>query len=98
MARPRVETLRRRVRLLTGFVILGLALSGATALPLSWELDVLASAMKGGDQAISPGPSQFHEWIFTVRDALHETGERHPFLFYGTHWLAFGHFVIAITF
>jgi hypothetical protein len=32
------------------------------------------------------------------RDALHETSLEHPFLFYCTDWLAFGHFVIAIAF
>ena len=38
------------------------------------------------------------DWLFKVRDALGDTETRHPFLFYGTDWLAFGHFVIAIAF
>jgi hypothetical protein len=33
-----------------------------------------------------------------VRTALQENSRAHPFLFYGTDWLAFGHFVIAIAF
>ena len=31
-------------------------------------------------------------------DALTQTQLQHPLLFYGTDWLAFGHFVIAIAF
>src|SRR6185369_17425051 len=30
--------------------------------------------------------------------ALHETDVKYPFMSYGTDWLAFGHFVIAIAF
>ena len=33
-----------------------------------------------------------------VRDALAQVQSQYPFLFYGTDWLAFGHFVIAIAF
>jgi hypothetical protein len=33
-----------------------------------------------------------------VYTGLMETSSRYPFLFYGTDWLAFGHFVIAISF
>ena len=37
-------------------------------------------------------------WLFKVRDALMNVESQYPFLFYGTDWLAFGHFVIAIVF
>jgi hypothetical protein len=37
-------------------------------------------------------------WLLKVRGALVETNTKHPFLAYGTDWLAFGHFVIAIAF
>jgi hypothetical protein len=37
-------------------------------------------------------------WFLRIRDALAQTQAQHPFLFYGTDWLAFGHFVIAIVF
>jgi hypothetical protein len=33
-----------------------------------------------------------------VQNALNDIATNHPFLFYGTDWLAFGHFVIAIAF
>ena len=32
-----------------------------------------------------------------VRDALNDTYSRYPFIAYGTDWLAFGHFVIALA-
>jgi hypothetical protein len=37
-------------------------------------------------------------WLTTLRDGIHVASERAPFLFYGTDWLAFGHFVIALAF
>ena len=37
-------------------------------------------------------------WLVKVQTALQETGNKYPSLFYGTDWLAFGHFVIAIAF
>ncbi|HON08072.1 MAG TPA: hypothetical protein PLW02_08245, partial [Verrucomicrobiota bacterium] len=33
-----------------------------------------------------------------VRDALIETNAKYPFIAYGTDWLAFAHFVIAVAF
>src|SRR5579871_5083209 len=38
------------------------------------------------------------QWILRVRDALNTTYSAYPFMAYGTDWLAFGHFVIAIAF
>jgi hypothetical protein len=84
--------LRRRIRALTWFFIAGLVLSGATAIPLKWELDLLAN-LPGAH-----GNSPMAEWISNVRSALTQTSAQFPFLFYGTDWLAFGHFAIAIAF
>jgi hypothetical protein len=53
---------------------------------------ILGPGSLGPDYA-SPG------WVLTrVQRALEETGEKAPFLFYGTDWLAFGHFMIALAF
>lgn len=89
----RDQILLRRIRQLTWLFIIGLVLSGATAIPLPSELDLLANnaIFRDGSGSIAP-------WILSVRDAVSDTGIRHPFLFYGTDWLAFGHFVIAIAF
>jgi hypothetical protein len=88
----REQTLRK-IRLLTWLFIAGLLLSGATAIPLHSELDAAARFLGGGAHA-----SGFTLWILKVRDALHTTYSAYPFMAYGTDWLAFGHFVIAIAF
>lgn len=79
------QVLRRRIKLLTSFFILGLFLSGATAIPLQIETGSLVRYLNT-------------EWLERVHDALVQTQSQYPFLFYGTDWLAFGHFVIAIAF
>ena len=72
-------------RVLIILVIVGLVVSGATAIPLETELRLLARWI---DQP----------WIIKVRDGLIDTYARYPFIGYGTDWLAFGHFAIAIAF
>jgi hypothetical protein len=74
-----------RIRLLLLFVIVGLVLSGATAIPLETELKLLGRWID-------------HPWIIKVRDGLADAYAKYPFIGYGTDWLAFGHFVIAIAF
>jgi hypothetical protein len=86
--------LRRRIKALTWLFIVGLVFAGATAIPLKWELDLLASLSRAGPSSTSP----LAEWIRHVQTALNQTAAQFPFLFYGTDWLAFGHFVIAIAF
>jgi hypothetical protein len=65
--------------------MLGLFLSGATAIPLQIETDWLTRFSNT-------------QWLVSVHTALAQTQSQYPFLFYGTDWLAFGHFVIAIAF
>jgi hypothetical protein len=91
------DSLRRRIRLLTWFFILGLVVSGITAIPLEKEVRGIISFLGLQEPGSPPGPG-LAQWLFAVRDALDDTHARHPFLFYGTDWLAFGHFVIAIAF
>jgi hypothetical protein len=89
----REHNLRFRIKLLTWFFIIGLLLSGVTAIPLQGELNTLVNCF--GTKSES---SEMAQWLLRVRDALAQTQAQHPFLFYGTDWLAFGHFVIAIVF
>jgi hypothetical protein len=78
------------IRLFTFLFIIGLFVSGVTAIPLLLETSWLANLMDG--------KSAIGEWLTRVHEALEQTQAHYPFLFYGTDWLAFGHFVIAIAF
>ena len=84
----RERVLRRRIKSLTGLFIVGLVASGVTAIPLPGELNLLVNLL---------GPAA-GQWLMRVQGALTQTQEQYPCLFYGTDWLAFGHFVIAIAF
>src|SRR5580693_1408947 len=92
----REQILRRRVRILSWVFIAGLVISGATAIPLQWELDTIARMLGAGDGAYAT--SGVAAWILTVRRGLHATYAAYPWVAYGTDWLAFGHFVIAVAF
>lgn len=88
--------LMQRIRLLLLIFIAGLLLSGATAIPLETELKLLdrVIATVEGDS----GQSGVKWWVSKVREGLVETNAKYPFIAYGTDWLAFAHFVIAIAF
>ena len=79
-------------------MILGLVFSGVTALPLQTELDLMGRWLGAENFTAEQATSGFVKWIFIVRDGLHATNAKFPFLAYGTDWLAFAHIVIAIAF
>ena len=85
----RETILRRRIRWLTWLFIFGLFFSGATAIPLRLEVDQIVRAL---------GLTDATGWLGKIQTALTDTEARYPYLFYGTDWLAFGHFVIALVF
>ena len=95
------QRLLLRVRALAWFFIVGLVLSGVTALPLVSEVDWLVQ-FTGADrfaqrQSGTSAPA-WAEWLLQVRAALRTVDQSFPFLAYGTDWLAFGHFIIALAF
>ena len=91
----REATLRRRIRLLVWFFIVGLVISGLTAIPLQWELNLGAQLLGGDEAAVTSG---LVRWVVLVRDGLNDTYAKYPFIAYGTDWLAFGHLMIAVVF
>jgi len=88
----------RRIRYLTCLLIVGLVASGATAIPLQWELETTARILGVAESASGQTPSALAKWILKVRDAVRDTDAKYPLISYGTDWLAFGHFAIAIAF
>lgn len=89
------HAIRRQIRFLLLVFVTCLVFSGATAIPLETELRLLVQ-FAGVDSNAEHGG--FVGWLLKVRDALVATNTNYPFIAYGTDWLAFAHFVIAIAF
>jgi hypothetical protein len=78
------------IRILLWVFIFGVVISGMTAIPLETELGILTQWSGSASGTV--------KWFLKIRDALVETNAKYPFIAYGTDWLAFAHFVIAIAF
>jgi len=89
--------LTRRIRILLGLFVVGLVLSGLTALPIRAEADFLQRTVGKGSPT-EPWWPWMARWISFVHRGVTEASDLYPFLFYGTDWLAFAHLVIAIAF
>jgi hypothetical protein len=72
-----VERSHRRIRLWLFVFIVGLVLSGLTAIPLQSELDLLGWLMGLEDKANVEGSSMM-TWIAKVRHGLRETNLHFP--------------------
>ena len=80
-----------KIRLLILFFMIALILSGLTAMPIETELHWLMD--------LKPMfPEKLGDWIQLCYTALVNTNQNYPFLAYGYDWLAFAHFVIALSF
>lgn len=90
--------LLRRYRMVLGAFAIALVLSGATAFPLRWELDLLTRLLGVAPNAQPERLSGLVEWLVRVRNALRATDLKYPFLAYGYDWLAFAHLVIALAY
>ena len=87
--------LRRRIRVLLGMFVVGLVLSGSTAVPIQAEPDFLHGMFGEAEGSWCP---RVAGWISFVHQGVTEASDRYPFMFCGTDWLAFGHIVIAVAF
>ena len=94
MRRKSERRLLARIRILVGIVILGLLASGMSALPLLAESGTVAQFLRRSGQLPMAAA-----WMREIHGGgLEATYAAYPFIGYGTDWLAFGHFVIAIFF
>lgn len=94
---PKSDLLHIRIRALCLFFMGALTLSGLTALPLSYELDYL-NRLAGPHSIFARLFPNVTGWIGLVHDGLKYSWSHYPFLAYGTDWLAFAHFAIALAF
>ena len=87
-----------RYRIALVLFLIGLVLSGLTALPLLVEIRVLSSWLGVTDPAYYAAYHGLTHWIAFVHFGLVETYAKFPFFGYGTDWLAFGHLASAAFF
>ena len=87
-----------RIRIWTAVFIAGLVLSGATAIPIGTELNLAPQLFRPTSLTPGDAPSTPAEWLGRVREGVQTTYARYPFIAYGTDWLVFGHFAIAVLF
>ena len=89
--------IEKRIKLLLWFFISCLLLSGLTAFPLVYEINMLLNIV-GPETQLGRSWPAMAEWISFVNSGIIATNKHYPFIFYGTDWLAFAHIVIAIAF
>ena len=92
------RALRARIRVWLVVFVVCLVLSGITAFPLVTELRLLDSALTSWAAPVAELLPGLAEWIARVRAGLEAADAQHPFVLYGTDWLAFAHLVIAVAF
>jgi hypothetical protein len=87
------QKIARRVKLLLTLFIAGLVVSGLSAIPIEWQLDILLEFLEERSFA-----AELVNWLKLAKDGVTKTNDHYPFIAYGTDWLAFAHFMIAIVF
>lgn len=87
-----------RYRMVLGFFILALVVSGVTAFPLLGEMRVLVDWLGLRNPEHMQVLGGAGQWILTIEQGLRETYAVYPWVAYGTDWLAFAHIIIAVFF
>lgn len=82
------------IRILTGFFILALIVSGSTAFPLETELSIICGMLEGSTGVLG----ELYSWFSRIYEGVSYTNAHYPFIMYGCDWLAFAHIMIAIAF
>jgi hypothetical protein len=93
MQTQEIPSAEKKLRKYLWVFIIGLFLSGLSAIPLLWGVDVLVESL---DEIEAHGT--IFSFVSEVRQALLYNDEHYPFLAYGTDWLAFAHFLFALLF
>jgi hypothetical protein len=88
----------RGIRILVGVFVIGLILSGVTAFPLGVEARAADRILHGVGWPLARHLPFLTSWMEQVSTGLSDACTRHPFIAYGTDWLAFGHLAVAVVF
>jgi hypothetical protein len=83
----------KKIRRIIIFFMVALAISGITAFPIQWGLEILTAFINW-----LPFNNDLFDWIRTVQNGIVQSYEIAPYIAYGTDWLAFSHIVIATVF
>ncbi len=97
VVKERDVVLLRRVRLGLGLFMVGLLLSGLTALPLVTELKWVNGVFGEGTAVGRVWPAM-GEWVTRVYEGIVQVDINYPFMLYGTDWLAFAHIMLTVLF
>ena len=89
--------LERKINIWLYIFIVGLFISGVTAIPLEWEMGLVNNYFGLGTSIDGMFP-KLSFWVDKIFEGLSETYSKYPFIAYGTDWLAFAHIVLAILF
>lgn len=85
--------LLKSIRLWISIFMIGLMISGITAFPLEWELEMANALMNELHWS-----NNLSKWIGHIYNGVKNTNQKYPFMAYGTDWLAFAHLIIAVAF
>lgn len=94
----KIPSTKAQYRIVLGFFIVALVISGLTAFPLLTELEILARVLGVPADAQAETLTGLQHWIAVVRNGLRDIYGEYPWIAYGTDWLAFGHLTIAMFF
>jgi len=87
----------KRIRVFIVLFMVGLTLSGLTAIPVNWETAMLKQLFGSGSWLNNFLP-QIAMWFDRIYEGVQYSYGQYPFLAYANDWLAFGHVAIAIAF
>ena len=94
----RRKILLRRIRVVMALFVVALVLSGVTAFPLEWELNLACRMVGAADDATPAQHTGYVAWLVEVRNGLRDMYAEYPWIAYGTDWLAFAHIILGILF
>jgi len=91
------EAIKKRVRNILVFFLLGFVISGLTAFPIRWEIAHLQRFI-GVDTFMEGLYSPMAQWISYVHRGITDINQEQIFIFYLTDWLAFAYILIGLAF